>query len=165
MAAAQTLPNISQNVKFASLNQQNANKELTLEVAQVRLTTAQLQALKATAIQLTPTPDPGEVIFVHGLVLKYNFGSAAFTLNAGTLKLFVGPVANAHPITADLTTAFLTAAASRVLSNVQTLIVAAETIANGVEKPILIGNDGAAEFTVGTGSTVDVTIIYGRTTA
>lgn len=164
MAAAQTLPNIQGNPKFASSNSQSGNTELTFDVIQVRLTAAQLLALKTTPIQLTPTPNPGEVICVHCSMFKYTFVTTAYTLNAGTLKLFFGPVANAHAMTADLSTSFLTAAASRVISNVAGITVASDTIANGTGQPIFVGNDGAANYTLGD-AVVDITLIYSRSAA
>lgn len=164
MAAVASLPNMTTNTKWKSLNEVNNNTETSLEVAQVVVTAAQLLLLKTTAIQIIPAGiQVGEVIRVDAIHLKYNFNTTAYTLNAGTLKVFYGPVANGHALCADQSASFLTAAASRIISGIPPLAVAADTITNATQQPIMLGNDGTANYTLGD-ATLTVTIEYSKTT-
>lgn len=164
MSVAQTLPNIPDNLPLeAYTNMQSNNVEYSSEIKQVRLTSAQLLALKTTPVLLVPAPGLGQIYWMESVTLKYNFLTTAYTLNAGTLKIFYGPVANAHPLTADLSTAFLTAAANRLIVNSPPLVVASDTLANNSNVGLFAGNDGAANYTLGD-ATVDITIMFGRTT-
>lgn len=164
MSVGQTLPNIPNNTPlFQSLNEQSNNPQYSLEVQQVRLTAAQLNALKTTPILLVPAPGLGQSLWVDSVAVKYNFNTTAYTLNAGTFKIFYGTTANAHPLTVDLSGSFLTAAASRAIVNIPTLVVASDTLANNINQGIFAGNDGTANYTLGD-ATVDVTIMFGRTT-
>jgi hypothetical protein len=163
MSVAQTLPNQPTYPLWISRNQQSYNAQISLECAQTRLTSAQLLSLKTTPIVVTPSPTiTGEALFLHGLMLKYNFNTTAYTLNGGTFKLYYGPVANGHAITADLSTGFLTATSNHVSANIQTL-VASDVTANIINLPLYAVNDGAANYTLGD-ATVDVTVLFARTT-
>lgn len=165
MATQPSLPSMTTPRKWASINEVNNNFEYTLEVAQIQVTSVQLLALKTTPINLIPAGvQVGEVIFVDFYCMTYTFKTTAYTLNAGTLKVFYGPVANAHALTADLSTNFLTAAASRALMGSPTIIVGADTFANNIQQGIFLGNDGGANYTLGD-ATLTVTIIYTKTTA
>lgn len=164
MSVAQTLPNITPNQPlWTALNQQSNNIQYTLEAMQVRVTSAQLLALHTTPVQLIPAPGIGQTVWVDTVCVKYNFNTTAYTLNAGTLKLFYGPIANAHALTADLSAGLLTAAASRLLLQPPILIVAADTLVNLTNQPIYLYNDGTANYTLGD-ATLDVTIMFSRTT-
>src|SRR5215831_10121310 len=66
-----------------------------LNKVKLTLTSAQLLALKATPVSIIPAPGSGKFINVIGANVYYSFLTAAYTLNAGTLKLYHGPVANA----------------------------------------------------------------------
>lgn len=163
MAVAQTLPNIQTYPLWQAINEQSNNVEYSLEVAQVQLTSAQLLALKTTAIQVTPTPAPNQSLWVDCVAaIRLDFNTTAYTLNAGNLEFFYGPPANAHPITVDLS-AILTAAGSRISTNIPILVVAPDTFANIQGQPIFIGNTGTANYTLGN-STLTVTLMFGRTT-
>jgi hypothetical protein len=165
MAVAQTLPNLAPNSPFFEAQAPGSNNPAaSLEVAQLRLTAAQLNALKTTPIQLIPAPAGNnlQVIWIDNIQLKYNFATTAYTLNAGTLKLFYGPVANAHPLTPDLS-AILTAVASRISASMPQATAILDTLANMLNQAIFLGNDGAANYTLGD-ATLDVTISFSRTT-
>lgn len=165
MSAAQTLPSVTQNLKWKTKNDGSQNDEMSLEVVQLRLTATQLNALKTTSITIVPAPggsqSAGRSYYIYNITAKLNFGTTAFTLNAGTFKLFYGAVANAHPITADLS-ALLTRTANSAAVNIPTLVVI-DAVANTLNQALILGNDGAANYTLGDG-TVDVTVIYGITT-
>lgn len=163
--ANQTLPSVVTQTKFSTTNPVTENTEITLEILQTRLTAAQLLALKTTAIAIVPATlvNANEAIWVDNITLKYNFLTTAYTLNAGTLKIFYGPVANAQALSADLSAAFLTAAASRIIPNIPFLKIGPDTVANMTGQGIFLGNDGAANYTLGD-ATLDVTVTYSRTT-
>lgn len=165
MATQPSLPVQTTPRKWAALNQANNNFEYTLEELQVQLTAAQLLALKTTPVNIIPGGQQvGEVIFVDFYCMTYTFKTTAYTLNAGTLKLFYGTTANAHALTADLTTNFLTAAATRVLMGSPTLIVGPDTNALNTQAGIFLGNDGGANFSLGDGL-LTITILFAKTTA
>lgn len=164
MASQPSLPNMTTNRKWGSLNEFNANIENTIETAQVLVTSAQLLALKTTPVNIIPAGvQTGEVIMVDYAAMTYTFKTTAYTLNAGTLKLFYGTVANGHPLTADLSTNFLTAAASRVQFAFISQDIILDTIANMCQQGIYIGNDGTANYTLGD-ATLTVTVLYSKTT-
>jgi hypothetical protein len=165
MAAGQTLPNIALNSPmWEAQAPQNNNPAISLECYQLRLTAAQLNALKTTPIQLLPPPGGNnlQVLWIDNIQLKYNFVTTPYTLNLGTLKLFYGPVANAHPLTPDLS-AILTAGASRISASMPQATAILDTLANMLNQAIYIGNDGTANYTLGD-ATLDVTVSYSRTT-
>jgi hypothetical protein len=164
MATQPSLPNQTTSNKWKSLNEQNNNVECSIEEMQVLVTAAQLLALKTTPVVIVPAgAQIGEVIEVDSCSMSYNFNTTAFTLNAGTLKLYYGPVTNGHALTADLSTSFLTAAASRKIVNIQPLATTPDTATNLCQQPIYLANDGAANYTLGD-ATLTVTIRYSKTT-
>ncbi len=135
-----------------------------LYYSKTQITSAQLLALKATPVLLIPVdivvpPNPNVILIPLSISLHYLFLTAAYTLNAGTLRLYYGPVANAKPLCADQA-ALLTNVASEVNPNVAVSAVGVVTEAQGLNMPIYLGNAGAAEFTVGGGSLV-VNVTYG----
>ena len=130
--------------------------------SKVLLTSAQLLALKTTPIQLTPTPQANQIIFVENISLRYLFNTAAYTLNAGTFKLFLGPVGNAVPILADQS-ALLTAVANGTVLGIPGVALGSAasplTDAKAFAQPVFAVNDGGANYTVGAG-TVEVLLTY-----
>lgn len=121
------------------------------------ITSAQLLALRTTPIQLVAlapaVATPNAIINIDTIAMHYLFATAAYTLNAGTLQLFFGPVANALSLCADQS-AVLTNAANRVVPSIIATGIAAQTEALGLVPGIFLGNSGAANFTVGGGSLV-----------
>lgn len=131
-------------------------------IARVLLTSAQLLALKTTPIQLLPNPGANQVIYVEEITLRYLFLTAAYTLNAGTFKLFLGAVANAKAISADQS-AILTAVANGSVIGITGLPAGSAatplTDAQALGQSVFAGNDGAANYTVGAG-TLEVVLTY-----
>jgi hypothetical protein len=123
-----------------------------------QITSAQLLALKTTPLQLVPAPGAGLAIIVHSISLKINFGTVAYTLNAGTLKLFLGTTANAVALTGDLS-ALLTQTSSKENLGVPALATGVQTVANTENQGLFLGNDGAANYTLGDG-TLDIVLQY-----
>lgn len=129
----------------------------------VNVSAAQLKTLKATPVVIVPNAapltiaEPNIVIVPVSLSLHYFFKTAAFTLNAGTLELYYGPVANGNALCADQS-AIITNVANEVDVRVALIDPGVLTEAAGLNMPLVLGNAGAAEFTVGGGSlTVAVT--------
>lgn len=125
----------------------------------VTLTSAQLLALKATPITIVAAPGAGLMIQVDALSFYYKFGATGYTLNAGTLKLFMGPAANAKALCASQATGLIDQAANRAVPFVALLNPGALTDAQALNVDLVVANDGAAEFTLGDG-TVDVIVAY-----
>lgn len=136
-------------------------EQLIGEASQIRavtLTNAQLLALKGADVLIAEAPGRGYAIIFEGVSVRHNFKTAAFTLNAGNLRIFLGPSANANPVSADL---------SAVLSAVATSdIIGSPGLATGVLAQALsenlglfVGNNGTAQYTVG-GGTLDVVVYY-----
>jgi hypothetical protein len=124
----------------------------------VLLTAAQLNAIKTTPINLVPAPGPNRYLQVLGITARYLFGTTAFTLNAGTLKLFMGAVASAKALTADMS-ALLTQVVNATTIGQAVLGLATLTDAQAINVSIQIGNDGAANYTLGDG-TVEFIVIF-----
>lgn len=117
------------------------------------LTSAQLLALKATPVSIIPAPGPGKFIQVTSVTMRSVFGGTAYTLNAGTLKLFQGPVANAKALTADQS-ALLTAVANSTNLAIALVPLTALTDTQLLNTDIEIGNDGTASATLGNGTVI-----------
>jgi hypothetical protein len=162
MATSPSLPNIQTYPLWQAVNQQNGNAMYSLEVAQVQLSVAQLLALKTTPIQLTPIPSIYQAIWVDTFCIRLDYGGTAYTLTGGNLKLFYGPVANANPLSGDLS-AILTQTANAITINSPVLTVGPAPFAQIQQQPIYIGNSGAANYTLGN-SPVTFTVFFGRTT-
>lgn len=128
----------------------------------LNVTSAQLKTLKATPVNIwTPdivvTDEPNVVYVPISLSLHYLYKTAAYTLNAGTLILYYGPVANAKPLCADQS-GIITGVANSIDPNIALLDTGVLTEAQSQNMPLVLGNAGAAEFTAGAGSlTVAVT--------
>lgn len=126
----------------------------------LNITAAQLKAIKATPLTLVAAPGAGLALIPAMVYYKYNFLTSAFTLNAGALRLFQGPVANNIPIHADIAAGTIDQVANRTVIDPPVLKQGPASDANLVNQAITIANDGAAEFTVGLGN-LDVGLIYG----
>ena len=135
----------------------------------ITLTSAQLLALKGADVQIVPQavftpsgvqgkPGVGLAYAVESVHMRFNFLTTAYTLNAGTLKLYQGPSANNIPLTADLS-ALLTQVATFDNIDIPILPTGPQTQANIENQPITIGNTGTAQFTLGDG-TLDVILQY-----
>lgn len=116
------------------------------------LTSAQLLAIKGTPQTLIPAAGPGTVIVVNQVTFRYLFGGTAFTLNAGTLKIFEGPPANAKAVTPSVATGLIDQAVNMSNLGVPATASGNLTDAQAVNVGITIANDGAAEFTLGNGT-------------
>lgn len=117
------------------------------------LTSAQLLALRTTPVSIIPAPGPGKYIQVESMIMRSVFGGTAYTLNAGTLKMFQGPVANAKALTADQS-ALLTAVANSTNLNIAVVPLTALTDPQIINTDIEMGNDGTANYTLGNGTVI-----------
>lgn len=117
------------------------------------VSSAQLLALKTTPVSLIPAPGAGKMIQVLGCDMRIVFGGTAYTLNAGTLKVFYGPVANAKAITGDQS-ALLTQIANATTLNAAISAETTLTDAQALNVDVELGNDGAANYTLGNGTLV-----------
>jgi hypothetical protein len=133
------------------------------------LTAAQVLALATTPVQLVPTGQEvatvagsgfgkGLAILVKSVSLALNWlaGNTAYTLGGATLKLFQGPVANALPLTADMSS-ILTQTAISDDVGIAILPLGVQTQALTENQPILLAM--SANPTLGN-STLSVTIEY-----
>jgi hypothetical protein len=142
------------NLSFA------AGASATFRRVLLNITATQLKAIKATPLTVVAAPGAGLALMPTMIAYYYRFLTTAFTLNAGALRLFQGPVANAIPIHADVAAGTIDQAANRTVLCPPILKQGPASDANLVNQPITIANDGAAEFTLGLGS-LDVVLIYG----
>jgi hypothetical protein len=131
----------------------------SIQILRANITSAQLKALKATPQVLLPAPGAGLAYVVEEVSLRCNYIATAYTLNAGTLIIYQGPVANAIPLTADMS-AVLTPAAVTDIVGQPTISPGAKSQAQSENVAITIANAGAAEFTLGDGS-LNVILTYG----
>lgn len=129
-----------------------------VQLAAVTVTSALLLALKGADVQLVPAPPLGYAIDVIDISLRINFGGTAYTLNAGTLIPYLGPSANGVPLTADLS-AILTQGATSDNIGIPALATGVKTQALTEAQGVFLGNQGAAQYTLGNG-TLDVVISY-----
>lgn len=128
-----------------------------IHTRKITLTSAMLLALKATPQIVIPPFGLAIGIHVLGAAFRYNFATTAYTLNAGTLRLFQGAVA--VPVIASVAAGLIDQAANKDLLDVP-------IISSGAQNPValenvnlIVANDGAAEFTLGDG-TVDVIVHF-----
>lgn len=125
----------------------------------VLVSSAQLLALRATPLSLIPAPGTNSIIGVANVAFRYLFGTVAYTLNAGTIKLFYGPVANAKALTASIAAGTVDQVANRIIVSQALTAAGILTDAQGFNVDIQLGNDGAAELTLGDG-TLEVVVGY-----
>jgi hypothetical protein len=164
MATFPTLPNQTTDKKWVSINESTNYFETGLFETQLIVTSAQLLALHTTPVTILAAGlQLGEVTVVRSVSLSLNWasGGTAYTLNAGTLKLYYGPLANAWPLTADLST-ILSATAIEKTVCPAILTTGPDIVANMCQQPLLLGNS-VANYTLGT-STLTVTVEYSKTT-
>src|SRR5690349_6418926 len=141
-------PSGAQEVDGLSVDAYNNIISQKTQIERVVVTSAQLLALKTTPLLLLPAPGLGLVILVDQILLKLPvYGGTAYTLNAGTLKVFQGTTANAVPLCADQS-ALLTAV---VASEMYLPVVATgvQTVAKLDNVGIFQGNDGTPNYTLG----------------
>lgn len=136
----------------------NGTSVLSLQT-KVLISSAQLLALKGTPLTLISAPGPGKLIVTNQATFRYVFNSVAYTLNAGTIKLFQGPVANAKTLTASVATGLIDQVVNTTNIGVPTTATGNLTDAQAVNTAVMIANDGAAEFTLGNG-TLEVIVDY-----
>ena len=134
-----------------------------MQVARVTIPSAMLLTLHATPVQILPAPGANKIIQVMSTVFRIIFGTVAYTLNAGTLKIFYGIVANAKAVTADQA-ALLTATANGTAVNTTGVALvgtasAPLTDAQALNVGLYLGNDGSAEYTLGDGN-LEIIINY-----
>ena len=151
---------LSVNGSITSNFVNGAGTNATFRRVLLNITAAQLKAIKATPLTLVAAPGAGLAIIPVSVFYKYNFLTTAFTLNAGALRLFQGPVANNIPIHADVASGTIDQAANRTVIDPPILKQGPGSDATLVNQAITIANDGAAEFTLGLGN-LDVGLIYG----
>lgn len=128
-------------------------------VSRTLITSAQLLALKTTGVTLIPAAGANTAIAVDTISMHYLFLTTAYTLNAGTLRLFYGPQASALPLCADQAVGLIDQVANRTIPSIALTLPAVQTDANGLNQPITLGNTGAANFSLGVGTLV-VTVTY-----
>jgi hypothetical protein len=136
-------------------------EQITAQAVQIEATTitsAQLLALKGADVLIINAPPPGYALNVQSISLRFNFNTTAYTLNSGTLKLYLGPSANGIPIVGDLSS-ILTQSATYDNIGVPTLASGVQTQAHSENVGIYLGNQGSAQFTLGDG-TLDVIVSY-----
>lgn len=129
--------------------------------ADTQLTAAQFNALAATNITLVAAPGAGLAVVPFAVHLFLDFGSAAFVQAAATDQLALRYSASneiAEIGTQAQCEAFIEAAADAELYS------PIPAIAGGfvpeVNKAVVLDNNGAAEYTTGTGSTVSIRVFY-----
>jgi len=137
-------------------------------VARLSVSSAQLLALKTTPLQMTfvaPTLVPPAdvantnwIIVPETISLHYTYGAAAYTINAGTLRLSYGPATNALYLCADQS-ALLTNVTNQVIPSIAVTLPGTLTEATGLAQNIYLVNTGTANFTLGGGSLV-ATLVY-----
>jgi hypothetical protein len=136
------------NVPNIVLDQNNLIIAEPNVITRVTVTAAQLLALKTTPLLLVPPPGLGLALKVSSMALKLLFATTAYTLNAGTLRLFIGTVANAVPIIPDQS-AILTQVASKIVLGIPTVTSGVQNVALIENQGIFLGNDGTANYTLG----------------
>ena len=129
-----------------------------VQVASLTVTSAQLLALKGADILIVPKPGPGFAIDLQTLSLRINFVAPAYTLNAGTLKIYQGPSVNNIALTADLS-AILTQGGTSDNVGIMAATTGIAIQANVENQGLTLGNTGTAQFTLGGGS-LDVILCY-----
>jgi hypothetical protein len=128
------------------------------QVAAQTVTSAKLLALKGADVLLVAAPPAGYALMLENISLRLNFSTPAYTLNAGTLIVYLGPSANAVPLVADLS-AILTATATSDNVGIPVLASGVITQVKAEAVGLYLGNTGSAQFTAGAG-TLDVILTY-----
>lgn len=130
----------------------------SVQVRAVTLTSAQLLAVfgSGSDITIAEAPGAGYAILPLSVALRINY-KTAYTLNSGTLKLYLGPSANAQPLTADLSGA-LTQTSTKDSLAIALIATGLVAQANAENQP-LVASIGTASFTGGT-STLDMIVAY-----
>jgi hypothetical protein len=133
-----------------------------VQIAAVTLSSAQLQHLKATAVQVVPAPGTGNLVNPLSVVAQYKFGTVAYDVpNGGQFSAAVG---NA-PIGVNLAAAgFIDQTTNQIQmggSAGSPGFVPGWTWAQSAleNQPVMISNNSGGEWTGGDG-TVTITVYY-----
>jgi hypothetical protein len=118
------------------------------------LSSAQLQHLKASPVQLVAAPGTGKLLNLVSVVGQYKSGGSAYTVtDGGQFNLALG----GSPIHITLTaTGFIDQTSNQVQMNSGSHGGAQNSMEN---QPLIVSNDGSAEWTDGDGSVI-VTVYY-----
>jgi hypothetical protein len=129
-----------------------------IQTATVTLTSAQLQHLKNTPVQLTPAPGTGRVIFDIGQQFQYRFGSTPYRVAAdGKFSVYTSSNPNSGGFRLNAA-GFLDQSASQLASGVNTGTLSISQ-SSGDNSPLMVANIGSEEFAEGDGSVI-VTVYY-----
>ncbi len=125
-----------------------------VQTATVTLSSAQLQHLGATPVQLVPAPGSGKLLNLVSIVAQYKFGSAAYALaNGGQFTTALGSASIGINLAAA---GFIDKTTNQIQFNGGSAGGAQGAMEN---QPLMISNDGAGEWISGDG-TVIVTVYY-----
>jgi hypothetical protein len=118
----------------------------------VIITSPQLLALNGNPIVIAPAGGPGTLLVPDGLSAHFIAGGTAYTIGTGVLKLYIGSIIAGHALTANFATGLIDQTVNKN-SPLIALITAStiDTDANILNQPLSIGNDVAAQFTLGNG--------------
>ena len=128
--------------------------DTTVQKAVVLLSSAQMQHLKATPVQLVPAPGDGKLLNLVSLVGQYKAGNSAYSLgDGGDFSSSLGSA----PLGIRLNAAgFIDRTANQVQFNSPSGLGSQSSMEN---QPLMIFNSGAGEWTGGDGSVI-VTVYY-----
>ena len=128
--------------------------DVAVQKAVVPLSSAQVQHLKATPVQLVAAPGAGKLLNLVSLVGQYKAGSSAYTLgDGGDFSASLGSTSLGIRLSAA---GFIDRTANQVQFNSPSGLGAQSSTEN---QPLMIFNSGAGEWTDGDGSVI-VTVYY-----
>lgn len=128
---------------------------LQAQNVEVILTTAQLLALKATAVVLIPAPAAGKAIVLLGGTATYRKGTTAFTVGNTDENLDIGYDTATTSVAVVETTGLLDQAANKSVT-----LVPVKDIEVLAAKSLKAKNFGTGELTDGGTSTVKLNLTY-----
>jgi hypothetical protein len=124
-----------------------------VQTATVVLSSAQLQHLRATPVQLLAAPGNGNVVNLVSIVGQYKAGSSAYSLgDGGYFTVALGT----ERVTSLTSAGFIDKVASQIQFNGAAAVGTESDMQN---KALMILNNGSGEWTDGDGSVV-VTVYY-----
>jgi hypothetical protein len=118
-----------------------------LKRIQRTITSAELLTLQITAITLLPAPGPGKRYAVFAVFTYYQFSTTPFTLNATTALLLV----NGSNILAFISTIGLLDQSNDIVLT-PALSGAPSSGTTAFNQPLVLGNGGTANLTLGDGT-------------